>query len=113
MNIRALSLAASALALTAPLFAAGLAHAADATTTAQASTQSATTVGELVITAERRTVNAQTAPVAASVLSGAQLQVEGIQTLDDLQFHTPSLTVTDFGQGNLLNIRGIGKDLTN
>ena len=67
----------------------------------------------MTITAERRTTNLQTAPVAASVIAGAQLQNEGIQTLDDLQFHTPSLTVADFGQGNLFNIRGIGKDLTN
>ena len=58
-------------------------------------------------------MNLQSAPIAASVITGSQLQAQGIQTLDDLQFHTPSLTVTDFGQGNLFNIRGIGKDLTN
>ena len=89
---------------------------ADAALAAEASTQAAaptTSVSEVVITAERRTVNVQTAPIAVSVLPGAQLQSEGIQSLDDIQFHTPSLTVTDFGQGNLFNIRGIGKDLTN
>jgi len=73
----------------------------------------AQTVAPLTITAERRTVNLQTAPIAASVLSGDQLQVRGIEGLDDLQFHTPSMTVADFGQGNLFNIRGIGKNLTN
>jgi iron complex outermembrane receptor protein len=118
MTKRALRRAVSACALTASLSIAGLAHAAYADAaadqpqaTAPASADS--TVAPVTITAERRTVNVQNAPVAASVIAGAQLQNEGIETLDDLQFHTPSLTVTDFGQGNLFNIRGIGKDLTN
>ncbi len=99
---------ASACTLALAIAAGGAARAADA-----AGDQAVATVAPLTITAERRTINLQTAPVAASVIAGAQLQSEGIQTLDDLQFHTPSLTVTDFGQGNLFNIRGIGKDLTN
>ncbi|HXQ16628.1 MAG TPA: TonB-dependent receptor, partial [Caulobacteraceae bacterium] len=110
MTKRALRLSTSAGVLTALLAIAGAAHAADATDQAVAT---ATTVAPLTITAERRTTNLQTAPVAASVIAGAQLQNEGIESLDDLQFHTPSLTVADFGQGNLFNIRGIGKDLTN
>jgi iron complex outermembrane receptor protein len=88
---------------------ASVARAADAS----ANQPVATTVAPLNITAERRTTNLQAAPLAASVISGPQLEAQSIQTLDDLQFHTPSLTVTDFGQGNLFNIRGIGKDLTN
>ena len=72
------------------------------------------TVAPLVITAERRTTNLQTAPVVATVLQGQSLQAAGIQNLDDLQFHTPSLTVCATSvKGNLFNIRGIGKDLTN
>ncbi|HEY1753278.1 MAG TPA: TonB-dependent receptor [Caulobacteraceae bacterium] len=114
MDIGLLRLAASTLALAAL---AGAAHAAGADADAPQATAQATaqpsTVAPVTITAERRTVNLQTAPVAASVLSGSQLQAQGIDRLDDLQFHTPSLTVTDFGQGNLFNIRGIGKDLTN
>jgi iron complex outermembrane receptor protein len=105
-----LHLTVSALALAPLLLAPALARAADATADA---TADAATVAPLEITAERRTVNLQAAPVAASVISGQQLQTEGVQTVDDLQFHTPSLTVTDFGQGNLFNIRGIGKDLGN
>src|SRR5580698_3659127 len=110
MSKRGLRLSTSAGVLTALLAIAGAARAADA---ADQAMSTATTVAPLTITAERRKTNLQTAPVAASVISGASLQSEGIQTLDDLQFHTPSLTVTDFGQGNLFNIRGIGKDLTN
>jgi iron complex outermembrane receptor protein len=114
MKIGALRLTASAVALTAPFALAPLARAADADPAAsQPTSTAASTVAPLTITAERRTTNLQTAPVAATVIAGAQLQNEGIQTLDDLQFHTPSLTVADFGQGNLFNIRGVGKDLTN
>src|SRR5215469_15187862 len=118
MTKGALRLAASALALTAPLAAAGLARADDApaTATADAATNAGAPVATatpLTITAERRTVNLQDAPLAASVIGGGLLQAKNITELDDLQFHTPSLTVTDFGQGNLFNIRGIGKDLTN
>jgi len=124
MTKGAFRLAASALALTAPLAAAGHARAADAdataavdatataTATADASAPVAT-AAPLTITAERRTVNLQTAPLAASVIGGQLLRDKNITALDDLQFHTPSLTVSDFGQGNLFNIRGIGKDLTN
>ena len=109
MTNRALRLSPSVGVLTALLAMAGAAHAADA----DAPTATASTVTPLTITAERRTINLQTAPVAATVLPGAQLQSQGIESLDDLQFHVPSLTVADFGQGNLFNIRGIGKDLTN
>jgi iron complex outermembrane receptor protein len=111
MTKRALRLSTSAGVLAAVLALGGAAHAADAT--ADQAVATATTVAPLTITAERRTINLQTAPVAASVIPGSQLQNEGIESLDDLQFHTPSLTVADFGQGNLFNIRGVGKDLTN
>jgi iron complex outermembrane receptor protein len=69
----------------------------------------ATSVQEVVITAERRTVNLQKAPVAATVLTGKDLIKKGVIGVDQLQFVSPDLTVTDFGQGNLFNIRGIGR----
>src|SRR6185437_3291432 len=100
MTKGAFRLAASALALTAPLAAAGHARAADADATAAAdATATATATADA------------SAPVAASVIGGQLLRDKNITALDDLQFHTPSLTVSDFGQGNLFNIRGIGKDL--
>jgi iron complex outermembrane receptor protein len=67
----------------------------------------------VTVTAERRKINLQTAPLAATVVAGAQLQQRGIETVDDLQFHAPSLTVVDAGGSVLLNIRGLGKDLNN
>ena len=111
MTKLALRLAVSASALAASLAAASLACADDSAPVATAPADQS--VAPVTVTAERRTINLQSAPLAASVISGAQLQANGIEGLDDLQFHTPSLTVTDFGQGNLFNIRGIGKDLTN
>ncbi|HXQ12831.1 MAG TPA: TonB-dependent receptor plug domain-containing protein [Caulobacteraceae bacterium] len=58
-------------------------------------------------------MNLQTAPIAATVISGPTLQNIGLNSLDDLQFHTPSLTIADDGGTVLFNIRGVGKDLTN
>lgn len=85
---------------------AGAAHAQDAGPTAQ---DEATSLGEVVITAERRTTNLQTTPVAASVLTGEQLQNKGVSTIEQLQFSMPSVTVQNSGQGNSFNVRGIGK----
>jgi iron complex outermembrane receptor protein len=67
----------------------------------------------VTVTAERRRVNLQAAPVAAAVISGAQLQQRGIYNVDQLQFISPSLTVTNYGVGEDFNIRGIGKGETN
>ena len=66
-------------------------------------------IEEVVVTAERRSVDLMEAPLAASVLSQSDIEHRGITNLDSLQFSTPSLTVNDYGGGNLLNIRGIGR----
>lgn len=71
--------------------------------------QQATTVEEVVVTAERRTTNLQETAVAATVLSGADLENRGVTSLEQLQFVAPSTTVQNFGQGNFFNVRGIGK----
>lgn len=68
-----------------------------------------TTLGTVVVTANYRAVPLQTAPVAATVLSGGQLNDLHVNTVDQLQFLAPSTTVNNFGQGNDFNIRGIGK----
>lgn len=91
----------------------GFAHAQDAQTTAVANDDQATTLGDVVVTAERRTTNLQTTAVAASVLSGQELQNKGVTNIETLQFSVPSLTVQNSGQGNSFNIRGIGKTENN
>ena len=64
---------------------------------------------EIVVTAERRSDNLQTTPVAASVLSGTELAEKGVTTVDQLQFVMPNVTIQNFGQGNTFNVRGIGE----
>ena len=68
-----------------------------------------TTVREVVVTAERRVTPLQKTPIAATVLTGDDLAKNGVFTVDQLQFVSPSLTVNNFGQGNDVDIRGIGK----
>ena len=87
---------------------AGAAQAQDAASR-QADDQQATSVGDVVVTAERRTTNLQETAVAATVLSGDSLDDRGVFSLEQLQFVAPSTTVQNFGQGNFFNVRGIGK----
>src|ERR1700733_1723303 len=70
-------------------------------------------LAEVVVTAERRSIDLQVAPLAATVMTGEDLLNRSVNTIDQLQFTTPSLTVNDFGQGNMFNIRGIGKGESN
>lgn len=86
---------------------AGAAQAQDATP--QDAEQETTSLGEVVVTAERRTTNLQETAVAATVLSGESLGDRGVFSLEQLQFVAPSTTVQNFGQGNYFNVRGIGK----
>ncbi|MEO8115112.1 MAG: TonB-dependent receptor, partial [Phenylobacterium sp.] len=90
------------------MLALGWTGAAEAQTTSKASRDDSV-VQELVVTAERRTTNLQTTPIAATVLSGAALDQKGVLTVEQLQFAMPGVTVNNFGQGNDFNIRGIGK----
>lgn len=63
----------------------------------------------IVVTAERRNTSLQRAPVAATVLTGEDLVRKSVDSVEQLQFASPSLTVNTTGQGNAFNIRGIGK----
>jgi iron complex outermembrane receptor protein len=83
---------------------------AQAQTTPAATDQKAnSSMGELVVTAERRPENLQTTAIAATVISGATLQNKGVLQVDQLQFIAPSVVIDNFGQGIDFNIRGIGK----
>ncbi|MFN3435690.1 MAG: TonB-dependent receptor plug domain-containing protein, partial [Sphingomonas sp.] len=64
---------------------------------------------DIVVTAERRSTSLQRTPVAATVLTGEDLVRKSVNTVEQLQFSTPSLTVNTSGQANSFNIRGIGK----
>ncbi len=67
------------------------------------------TADDIVVTAERRSTSLQRTGVAATVLSGEDLVRKSIDSVEQLQFASPSLTVNTTGQGNNFNIRGIGK----
>jgi iron complex outermembrane receptor protein len=104
MRTHALWLSASALAL----IWSGAAH-AQAARGATPAGQGANQVEEVVVTGERRATNLQTTAIAATVLNQDDLIRNGVHTIDQLQFVSPSLTVNNFGQGNNVDIRGIGK----
>ncbi|HZZ30837.1 MAG TPA: TonB-dependent receptor [Phenylobacterium sp.] len=106
MKIHSLWLSASVLALAWS----GVANAQTAATAAATPGANAgATVQELIVTAERRNENLQQTAIAATVMTGVDLRKQGIVTVDQLQFISPSLTVNNFGQGNDFDIRGIGK----
>ncbi|MHA6721002.1 TonB-dependent receptor [Sphingomonas sp. RS6] len=63
---------------------------------------------EIVVTAQRRAENLQSVPIAATALSGDALEDKGVARLADLQFAAPSLSITDQGLTQSVNIRGIG-----
>jgi iron complex outermembrane recepter protein len=70
---------------------------------------SSETLGEVVVTAERRHTDLQQTPIAATVLTGSDLSNMGVVTVDQLMFATPGATVNNFGQGTDFDIRGVGK----
>jgi iron complex outermembrane receptor protein len=65
-------------------------------------------LAEIVVTAQRRSENLQTVAIAATALSATNLAEKAVTRLGDLQFASPSLTVTDAGLTQSVNIRGIG-----
>ncbi|MEJ5979635.1 TonB-dependent receptor [Novosphingobium sp. PS1R-30] len=63
---------------------------------------------EIVVTAQRRRESLQDVPIAASAIAGSALEGKAVDRLADLQFATPGLSVTDAGETQSVNIRGIG-----
>ena len=62
----------------------------------------------IVVTAERREENLQDVPIAATAVTGQQLEDKAVVRVADLQNIAPSLSVTDSGLTQSVNIRGIG-----
>ena len=87
---------------------AGIALAAVATSgawAAQSSASSATSVSEVVVTAEKRLENIQEVPITMTAVKQQQLDRQNIQTTTDLVRAVPSLTTSDEG---VFQIRSIG-----
>jgi len=87
MNKRVLLLTCAVTALSSF---AGVAAAAPAA--APAAVDQASTVGEVIVTAEKRSVNVQQVPVAVSAFTAKQRDLEGITTIQDITNFTPGLT---------------------
>ncbi|WP_313808442.1 TonB-dependent receptor [Sphingobium sp.] len=65
-------------------------------------------IGDIVVTARRRTESLQSVPVAVTALSGEDLARKSIATLENLNAHVPALRITKF-QGSdalVVSIRG-------
>lgn len=92
---------------------ASAAHAAEAGAAAAATADAAisTSMGEVVVVAEKRQTTVQKAPLAITALPSDTLAKDNIQYLADLNGHVPSLTVGNSGPFNhVVAIRGIGYD---
>ena len=79
---------------------------------AAASADRGTTIGELVVTAERRETNLQDTPIAVSAFSADTLKNEKLEGGNDLLLQVPNsnFTRSNFGGFNF-KIRGIGTDV--
>jgi iron complex outermembrane recepter protein len=71
----------------------GLTSAAYAAAAAPAAaSDQASTVGEVIVTAEKRSVNVQQVPVAVTAFTSKQRAIEGISSVQDITNFTPGLT---------------------
>jgi iron complex outermembrane receptor protein len=105
---------ASASSLAFSLVAASVVH-AQATQSAQgaqgAQSSSATTIGEVIVTATRLgATNLQKTPIAVSALSGAQLATSVILSTHDLGKYTPSVQIAQNNGFAEIYIRGVGSN---
>ncbi|MBW8745029.1 MAG: TonB-dependent receptor [Sphingomonas sp.] len=67
-------------------------------------------IGEVVVTAQKRSQRLQDVPVAVQVVTGDQLQAQGVRQFSDLTKATPSLLIRPSEQpvNNSVSVRGIG-----
>jgi iron complex outermembrane recepter protein len=66
-------------------------------------------IEEVVVTAQKKTEDVQSVPIAVTAFTGQDLKTQQIEQFKDLQFHAPNVTYTagNFG-GADFQIRGIG-----
>ena len=67
-------------------------------------------IEELVVTAQKRAEDIQDVPISISAFSGDFMEESGVDTLQDLSFYTPNLTLTQSSQvaNNRIIMRGVG-----
>ena len=78
---------------------------------ASAAASSATTLERVTVTAERRSVDLQAAPLSVTAISGATLDKSNIYDLAGLNGHVPGLSIAkSSGYERIVTIRGIGSE---
>ena len=88
----------------------GFAHAAPAADAADTSSDS---IAEIVVTAQRRTENAQDVPITIQALTAVTLQQLHVQTFDDFVRFLPNVTVSGAGPGQgSIFMRGLSVGVT-
>jgi iron complex outermembrane recepter protein len=94
------------------MFACSLAAAADVVYASEVATPdpSDSKLEEIVVTAQRRTENAQDVPIAISVVSGEQIADAGIQRITDIAYLVPGVQYNP-ANGSGFQIRGVGTQI--
>ena len=67
---------------------------------------------EVVVTAQKRSENMMTVPIAVTSVSAVALQAAGIEDTGQLQYIVPGLVYNEFNGFPLYYIRGVGTDFT-
>jgi iron complex outermembrane receptor protein len=78
---------------------------------APAAPPATSTVGEIVVTAERRAENIQQVPASVTALSSRELQAHGVTDIEDISRLVPSVNFGSIGYGTQITARGVGMDL--
>lgn len=72
--------------------------------------ESTSGIGDIIVTAERRSTNVQTTPIAISAVDSSYLRSSGINNVESLAQHIPNLTFSRLAGDAKIFIRGIGFD---
>ena len=84
---------------------------AAAGTSAQASTETdAGQIGEIIVTAQKRSESLQNVPIAVSAVTSAQMSRTGVKDIVDLKLAVPTLNITNSAGDLTSSLRGIGSN---
>ncbi len=94
------------------LFAAGVAVAQETPDAAASQSDSVSTVGDIVVTATKQAVSAQSVPVTVNVVTAEQVEKQAILKFEDVASLTPGLSLTNRdGRQQQASVRGVAADL--
>lgn len=79
---------------------------------ADASSDDPNGIGEIIVTAQKRSESVQRTPVAVTAFDTEMLEQQQISGVQQLQFNVPSLVFAQLTGYSQLSMRGIGSDLT-